>query len=178
MQSLWLSPWAFTELKIIESALELDSRSSASRVPSPQWNDRNLLMAVTIRSKTVQLSLEPLLGSGSDFAEAHELLSREFAFAELTTQVLPLEDERREEDLAPFSLQVSERVAHRFIIMKIITKFVYGRRQVFQVCATEYSRPIVDDAARRLIIDKVRDQVAVIWVQVCGIDIDALSLCS
>ena len=80
MQSFWLSPWAFTEPKIIESALELDSRSSASRVPSPQWNDRILLVAVTIRSKTVQLSLEPLLGSGSDLSETPELLLREFAF--------------------------------------------------------------------------------------------------
>ena len=60
--------------------------------------------------------------------------------------------------------------------MKIITKFVYGRRQVFQVCATEYSRPIVDDAARRLIIYEVRNQVAVIRIKVCGGDIDGRDL--
>ena len=157
MQSFWLSPWAFTELKIIESALELDTNSSASRVPSPQWNDRNLLMAVTIRSKTVQLSLEPLLGSGSDFAEAHELLSREFAFAELTTQVLPLEDERREEDLAFAHHEAAQRVAHRLVVDEVGAQFVDGLLQLADVATSNDASPVVGVGGRCFLVNQMRE---------------------
>ena len=124
MKFLLLDARPLAKFECIEGPLKFGLASSAAIIPPLQGGDSIICLSFPRISHEGQRCLEALLNRGGNLPKAHELPLSELTIFYVPGQVLPLEDERREQDLAPFRLQVSERVTHRLIILEIIPKFV------------------------------------------------------